>query len=262
MGLPANLIGKNTRLSRILRDGKAVVFAFDHGIEHGPRVFPEDRVDPRRVLEKVVEAGVDAIMTTPGVARLTHELWAGRVPLILKLTGKNKLRPRDGQLLQSPIAGVEEALALDADAVAATVYWGSQHEDLMVRYWLEVRREAERYGLPVMQLAYPRGPAIENMYDTPIVEYGARLAAETGADLIKTYYTGSEESFRRVVRAAAGVPVLMSGGEKADTLEEFLEVVKSVMRAGGKGIVVGRNVFQAADIKEAASRVMEVVHSF
>lgn len=43
--------------------------------------------------------------------------------------------------------------------------------------------------------------------------YGARAAAETGgADMIKTYWTGSKETFAKVVDAAAGVPVLLSGG--------------------------------------------------
>ena len=253
-------VGVSVRLGRMLPDGRSVVFAFDHGVEHGPSVFPEEHLDPRVILSKVVDAGVDAVMMPPGSARLTADIWSGRASLIVKVTGKTNMRPEDERLLQSPIAGVRDAVALGADGVAATVYWGSQYEDVMLERWSMIRMEAEEYGMPVLQLAYPRGPAIEDRYRVEIVMYGARAAAETGADLIKTYYTGSTESFSRVVRAASGVPVLMSGGAKASSVVEFLEKVYSVMEAGGRGVVVGRNVFQHRDPKSVIKAVMLVVH--
>jgi class I fructose-bisphosphate aldolase len=252
-------IGKRVRLSRILPDGKSVIFAFDHGVEHGPADFPPEHVRPEKILSKVVDA-VDAIMMLPGVARLTSEVWAGRVPVVIKVTSRTSLRPEQERLLQSPLGVVEDAVALGADGVAATVYWGSQYEDVMLRTWVQVRRRADLYGLPCLQLAYPRGPAIKNMYDVEVVRYGARAAAESGADLIKTYYTGSTETFRLVVEAASGVPVLMSGGARAPTLLDFLRVVKSVMDAGAQGVVVGRNIFQHENPRGAARAISAVVH--
>ena len=118
-------VGKAVRLNRILRGGKAVVFAFDHGVEHGPKDFPPEHVDPKAILKKVVEAGVDAVMIMPGMAHLTHEIWANRTALIVKITGKTNLRPEEQRLLQSTFGYVEDAVALGADAVAATVYWGA-----------------------------------------------------------------------------------------------------------------------------------------
>ncbi|MEM2804888.1 MAG: fructose-bisphosphate aldolase, partial [Zestosphaera sp.] len=35
----SNYIGKYVRLNRIMPDGKSVIFAFDHGVEHGPKDF-------------------------------------------------------------------------------------------------------------------------------------------------------------------------------------------------------------------------------
>ncbi|MCI4408949.1 MAG: fructose-bisphosphate aldolase, partial [Thermofilum sp.] len=125
-------IGKKIRLQRILRDGKAVIFAFDHGVEHGPADFPGETIDPRKILSKVVDV-VDAIMLLPGMANLTHEVWAGKVPLIVKVTSKTNLRPEQEKLLQSPFGFVEDAVALGAEAVAATVYWGSNFEDQMLK---------------------------------------------------------------------------------------------------------------------------------
>ena len=257
---PPSYIGKRVRLSRILPGGRSLIFAFDHGVEHGPGEIPRPRRDPRRIIEEVVEAGVDAVMTTPGIARLTWDIWAGRTAMIIKVTGKTSLRPAENQLLQSPIGSVHEAAAMGADAVAATVYWGSPEEDLMLERWTRIRLEAENLGMPALQLAYPRGPAIENRYAVEIVEYGARAAMETGADLIKTYYTGSMETFRRVVEAAQGVPVLMSGGARTKTPQEFLEKAYEVIQAGGRGVVVGRNIFQAENLEGMVEALKLIIH--
>ena len=253
-------MGKSVRFKRLMPDGKAVVFAFDHGVEHGPRDFPPEHVDPRVIIRKVVNSGVNAIMMLPGMARLTYDVWCGKTALIVKVTSKTNLRPEDEKLLQSVFGYVEDAIALGADAIAATVYWGSPFEDAMLDRWFAVRNAADTYGLPCLQLAYPRGPTIKNMYDVEIVRYGARAAAESGADLIKTYYTGSRGTFAEVVKAASGVPVLMSGGPKVEKTIDFLRVVKSVMDAGAKGVVVGRNIFQHKNPEGIVKAIMSIVH--
>ena len=241
-------------------DGKSVVFAFDHGAEHGPSDFPPEHINPKVIIEKVVRAGVDAIMMLPGMAKLTYDVWGGKVALVVKVTSRTNLRPEEGRLLQSTFGFVDDAVALGAEAVAATVYWGSPYEDAMLERWFAIRKAADAYGLPCLQLAYPRGPTIKNMYDVEVVRYGARAAAESGADLIKTYYTGSRETFAEVVKAASGVPVLMSGGPKAEKPIDFLKAVKNVMDAGGRGVVVGRNVFQHKNPEGMARAVLAVVH--
>ena len=252
-------IGKSIRLNRILKNGKAVIFAFDHAFEHGPSDFPTDRVNPRDVVKIAVDNSFDALMTTKGAARATWDIWGGKIPLILKLTSKTILRPKEEQLLQSPIATVEDAIALGAEAVAITVYWGSPYEDLMIKTFVDFSQACEVYGLPIMMLAYPRGPTIENRNDPEIVRYAARAGAELGADMIKTHYTGSTETFREVVRATP-VPVLMSGGSKAKNPIDFLRVVRSVMDAGAAGIVVGRNVFQSENPSEISKAILSIVH--
>ena len=253
-------VGVKVRLGRILKDGKSVIFAFDHGLEHGPADFPEDRSAARAILQAVVEAGVDAVMLLPGMARITNDIWAGKAALIVKLTGKTEMRPEDVIHLQSRLATVEDAIALGADAVAATVYWGSEHEDQMVETWMTIKEAAEAYGMPALQLAYPRGRNIRNRYAPEIVMYGVRAAIEVGADLIKTYYTGSRDTFARVVEMAQGIPVVMSGGAVRETPLDFLVDVSNVITAGGSGVAVGRNVFRAKDIRAMARAVVGVVH--
>ncbi|AFL66617.1 class I fructose-bisphosphate aldolase [Desulfurococcus amylolyticus] len=255
-----SIAGKELRLKRLLPSGRGVVFAFDHGVEHGPSDFPREYINPRTIIGKIIEAGVDAVMMLPATAFMTRDLWIGKTSLIVKITSKTNLRPENERLLQSIFGYVEDAVALGAEAVAATVYWGSQYEDAMLRQWFEVKRLAEKYGYPSLQLSYPRGPAIKNMYDVEIVKYGVRAAIESGADLIKTYYTGSLESFREVVEAASGIPVLMSGGAVRERFIDFLRDVENVIRAGGRGVVVGRNVFRHKNPGGAIRAIMKVVH--
>lgn len=257
---PSSLIGKQLRLERIFaKDSRSVIFAMDHGVERGPSVFPDSALNPEDIISKVVEAGVDAAMLTKGSAKATHHIWRNKIGLVMKISGKSELRSKENQLLQSPLGAVEEAVALGADAVAATVYWGSKYEDVMMGRFLSTSRECEKFGMPILQLAYPRVEGKTNK-EVEIVSYAARLAFETGADAIKTYYTGDTKSFSKVVSSAGGVPVLMSGGEASDEPLKFLNEIASVMAAGARGVVVGRNVFQNKNPSAMARAVIKVVH--
>jgi len=260
-------VGVRRRLRRFFRrDGRALIFAMDHGFEHGPTDFEPvwEHVNPRVIIRKVVRAGIDGVMMLPGIARIAGDEVKPNVGLMVKLTSKTNLRPKEEQLLQSQLAYVEDAIKLGADAIAATVYWGSPQEDVMMRQFAEIASYAHDLGFPVVQFAYPRGPYITEKYgrkeDYRVVMYGARAAAESGADMIKTYWTGSKETFAKVVEAAAGVPVLLSGGAKKDNPVDFLKVVWEVIEAGGSGAVVGRNIFQRENPEPFIKALLRVVH--
>jgi class I fructose-bisphosphate aldolase len=251
-------IGKSVHLGRILKKGKAVIFAFDHGFEHGPSDFPSDRVDPREVIRLAVRSKFDAIMVNKGIAETTWDLWAGKVPLILKVTGKTSLKPPENQLLQYRTSSVEDAIALAADGVAGTIYWGAPQEGEMVERLADIIKSCDANGLPSLILAYPRGSSIKDHSDPAVVRYAVRASSELGVDMIKTHYTGSTESFREVVNIS-NVPVLMSGGTKTDP-SDFLNEVKSVMNAGAAGVVVGRNAFQSKNFVKLSGAIKRIVH--
>lgn len=263
-----NNIGIQRRLRRFFRrDGRALIFAMDHGFEHSPTDFEGtwEHIDPNVILRKVIRAGIDGVMTLPGIARIAGKQFYGRnIGLMVKLTSKTNLRPKEDRFLQTPLGFVEDAIKLGADAVAATVYWGSPYEDVMMKNFAEVASIAHDFGYPVVQFSYPRGPYINEKYgkkeDYRVVMYGARAAAEMGADMIKTYWTGSKETFAKVVEAAAGVPVLLSGGAKAENPLEFLNVVYNVIEAGGSGAVVGRNIFQRENPEPMIKAILRVIH--
>ena len=60
-------------------------------------------------------------------------------------------------------------------------------------------------------MMYVRDGAKESEYDPKKVAHAARVAEELGADIVKVNYTGSIESFARVV-SGVKIPVVIAGG--------------------------------------------------
>jgi predicted phospho-2-dehydro-3-deoxyheptonate aldolase len=236
-------VGKRLRLNRLIdkKTGKTVIIAFDHGFEHGPEDFPEKVLDPKVVVKAAAEGGANGIMMHKGVAKYTANEWVGKIPQILKVTGRTRLMSEE-LAIQAHVASVEDAVSLGADGVAITIYVGSNNEPKMLEDFGRVETKCRQLGMPILALMYPRGSGIKDRFDVQYVEYAARLGAELGVDLVKTYYTGSPETFRKVVKACP-VPVVAAGGPRKETAKEALQMVKEVMEAGATGVTIGRNVW-------------------
>ncbi len=233
-------IGTKTRLSRLETHGKIAFLAMDQGMEHGPSDFNDKNNDPDYVISIAAKAGFNAMILNKGVALKYFDNYAGKVPLILKLTGKTNVPGTGKEMISAQIASVKDAVELGADAVGYTIYVGVPEEERMMKEFSKIEDEARDYGMPVVTWMYPKN---KNPKSVSNVSYATRIGMELGADIIKTYYTGSEATFRKAVMAAQGSRVVCSGGlKKGDA--EFLEQVRSVMNAGAAGIAVGRNVWQ------------------
>lgn len=245
-------------LDRITKNGKTVILAYDHGLEHGPIDFNEKNVDPEYILRIAYEVDLNAVVFQKGIA---EKYYVGspyrKVPLILKLNGKASLYK--GEAYSPQICSVLEAKRLGAVAVGYTIYLGSELEWRMFSEFGKIVEEAHREGLIAIAWVYPRGKAVPDETSPEITVYAARVTLELGADVAKIKYCGSEECFRRAVQSAGRTKVVLSGGPKTEKLEEFLETLRSVMRAGAIGVAVGRNVWQAEDPLEAASKIKEIV---
>lgn len=260
--------GKTIRLGRILhpRDRRAAVVAFDHGLHLG--VIPGvDR--PGDMLEQLAEAGADAFLVAPGTARRFASVFTGRgAPgLILRVDWTN--RWRSPEMLGSPegrgrmIATVEGAAQLGADAVLTYLFLGYSDPDAEARQVEEVARLAEAceaLGIGCIIEPMARGErADHDIYRPEFIALGARIACEIGADVLKTDYSGSAESFRSVT-AAAFRPVLIAGGPKTETVRAALAMVRDALDAGACGMFIGRNVFQAPDPARMMAVMRGIIH--
>ncbi len=237
----------------------------DQGLEHGPADFfvnPE-ALDPDYQFRLACEGNFSAIALHVGLARKYFHQHAGEVPLILKLNGKTNI-PSDTHSFSALTSTVEDAVRLGADAVGYTVYVGSPAQDRDFAQLTQVRADADKFGMPLIVWAYPRGEAIakkggrDSLY---AIDYAARVALELGADVVKVNYPvasekdkeapppyntlnlSAEEAFSKVVQSAGRALVLVSGGEKIGDAE-LLAKVRASMDAGATGIIFGRNLWQ------------------
>jgi class I fructose-bisphosphate aldolase len=262
--------GKYVRLQRIYRRGKGngtlLFLPIDQGLEHGPRDFfanPES-LDPEYQWKLAVAGNYSGIALQYGLAAKYIRDYAGQVPLVLKLNGKTDI-PSSKTPLSPLHTTVEEAVKLGADAVGYTLYVGSALQAEDFKQFGEVRREAERYSMPIIVWSYPRGEGVDAKggQESPYaIEYAARVACELGADIVKVNFPvdpgekaqGSPkpyntmpyddvEAFERVVKAAGRTPVLLSGGERVDDQELFAKS-EAALRAGATGFIYGRNIWQ------------------
>ncbi len=245
---------KDNLIYKIAPTGKALFLAYDHGIEHGPTDFNETSVDPAFIMDIAEKGKFEAVVFHKGVA---EKYYNGRVPLILKLNGKTKLR--EGDPVSRAVCTVEEALSLGAAAVGYTVYAGSDFEREMFSEFGEIVREAHRLDVPVVLWSYPRGHSIKDQFAPDVVAYAARVGLELGADAVKVEYTGNPENFKWVVKSAGKVKVFMAGGPKAANDEAFLTQVKGVIDAGGAGLAVGRNVWQHKEPLKISKALRSIV---
>jgi fructose-bisphosphate aldolase, class I len=280
--------GKRTRLRRLLFEfgpgnGTLLFLPIDQGIEHGPRDFfpnPASK-DPEYQFRLAAEAGYSAIACQIGLATKYYPDYAGQVPLLLKVNGKTDIPPSD-DALSTCNASVEDAVRLGADAVGYTLYVGSPRQGTDLEQLRKVRQDCDRFGMPLVVWAYPRGAALDKKGGQTTfyaIDYAARMAMEMGADVVKLNMPkidpekdkltpapynemdiSQEEAIRRVVESAGRSLVVLSGGSRIDD-DQLLGQTRYIMQAGGSGVIYGRNVWQrewseAVDIIEQIKEIM------
>ena len=193
-----------------------------------------------------------------GLVETGHRGSGKDVGLILHLSASTSLAPDPNS--KTLVCTIEEAIELGADAVSIHINIGAEDERRMLHDFGAVSREARRWGMPLLAMMYTRGPKIASQYDPALVKHAARVGAELGADIVKVPYTGSPDTFFEVVEGCF-VPVVIAGGEKMDTDEDILKMVRGAMEAGGAGISIGRNVFQHHDPTRIVRAMSGIVHN-
>lgn len=238
------MLGKNIRMERIMdrSTGRAVIVPLDHGIAMGPI---EGLVDMRSTVDKVSQGGATAVVLHKGILPFSHRSFGRDIGLIMHLSASTGLSPEPNHKVI--VTTVEEALKWGADAVSIHVNLGDDHEYAMLRDFGQIACKCNEWGMPLLVMIYPRGKDIPDAYNVDNLKMCARTATELGADVIKTNYTGDMDSFKEVVRGAQA-PVIIAGGPKVDSDEKLLQMVKDSMDAGGKGVSIGRNVFQHRNV--------------
>jgi class I fructose-bisphosphate aldolase len=258
-------IGLEIRKSRLFnkKSDKTFVVALDHGILMGPIQGIENIAD---TVSKVVRGGADAIQVTPPVVQAIKENFFGRgsPALIARLDHSNYWRatpaPKPGYYTK--IFTVKDAVRANADAVVTYLLTGfedDRQEEENLRSLADMVREAQDYGMPIIIEPLGLEKGSQAVRNESIIKLAVRMATEIGADFLKVDYTGEKSSFKAIV-GSTFAPILVRGGPKTKTMQESFQMVKDSLDCGARGIVFGRNVWQAPDITNMTKTLAGLVH--
>jgi len=240
--------GMQSRLARIFDPGtnRTVMLAIDHGYFQGPTTGLE-RVD----LSIVPLLGfADALMTTRGMVRSTIPA-TSRVPIVLRASGGPSIL-KDLSDEQIAVA-MEDAVRLNATAVAVQVFIGGENETQSVHNMTRLVDQGQQAGIPVLAVT---AVGRELTRDARYLRLAVRICAELGAHMVKTYYCAEDFD---TVTAGCPVPVVMAGGKKLSELDA-LTMAYNAIEAGAAGVDMGRNIFQSDQPVAMIRAVRAVVH--
>jgi class I fructose-bisphosphate aldolase len=252
-----SLLGKEIRMARLLNrtSGKLLTIAMDHAIAWGVLAGIQKIQDS---VDLIVQSEPDAITMHKGIAEKCFGKHAGKVSLILKCTSFSIFQPA----FDAQVATVQEALRLGADAIAVGMTTGGKEQPELLSNFSEIIGAANSVGLPTIAHIYPRGEMVKEVerYDPKYVMYSARMAAEVGVDIVKTFYTGSSDSFRKVIESTPA-RVVVSGGPKLPSLRDVFRMTRDAMDAGAQGVTYGRNVWEDEKPRACIKALRLIIHN-
>jgi putative autoinducer-2 (AI-2) aldolase len=235
-------------MSRIFKpdDGRTVMLAVDHGYFLGPT----ERLEvPRKTIEPLIPYA-DSLMLTRGVLR-TSVNPNSNIPIVLRVSGGASIISND--LSNEAITtSIEDAVRVNASAVTLSIFVGAEHEHQSLVNLAKLVDEGERYGIPVLAVT---AVGKEMVRDARYLGLACRIAAELGAQMVKTYYC---EDFEKVVEACP-VPVIIAGGKKTGELDA-LQLTYNAIQHGAAGVDMGRNIWQSDHPVAMIKAVRAIVH--
>ena len=217
-------------------------------------------------VNQVILGKPNAIMGFPGLFKNFYKNFAS-TSCVLNLTASTTKGLHTKKVL---ISTVEEAIRLGMDCVGIHVNITSRYESEMLKIFGDISLECERLGMPLLGIMYPRSEKekIDENYEelkkepkkyAELVRHAVRVGVEIGADIIKTQFTGSTESFQSVVESCAGVPVVIAGGPKI-AAKKMLNNAYQAIKAGASGVSFGRNIFHRNDSQKYITALNKIVH--
>lgn len=241
--------GMKNRMQRIFKeDGKTVMLAVDHGYFLGPVSRLEDL---RKTIEPLIPYA-DSLMITRGALRNCIDP-KYNIPIVLRVSGGNSIIGKDLSD-EGLTVSFEDAARLNVSAVALSIYVGTDHEHQTLINLARLIDEGQKYGIPVLAVTAV-GKELEKR-DARYLSLSCRIAAELGANIVKTYYC---EKFEEVIKSCP-VPVVIAGGPKLKNELDVLKIAYEAMAQGARGVDMGRNIWQSRWPVAVISAVRSIVH--
>ena len=227
------------RLNRLLGDRAFYsLLALDHGLTYGHSEATS--LPPGGMLESCRDH-LGGFVMNYGIAHALDS-WPVRLSLVLQCFG--------GLLGNSrhQVATVQQAVVLDAAAVAVQLSWSDSEIGPRMREISAFTADAHSAGLPVL---YMLGGECR-IKDLP---RSIRVCQEMGANLIKINcstdrFLADEIAVTDALRN--GPPTLMAGGA---TTSDIFQLAQNAAQLGFSGYCIGRNIFSAEDPSSVVARL-------
>ncbi|MBD1379443.1 3-hydroxy-5-phosphonooxypentane-2,4-dione thiolase [Metabacillus arenae] len=237
--------GFQNRIKKILPNGRAVMLAIDHGYFLGPISGLEK---PGETVKNLLPYTDSLYLTRGTLAACIPE--DTEKPMVLRVSGGPTVVGKD-LANETIVTPVKEAIRHNVVGVGVSIFVGSEYETQTVTNLANAVTEAHDYGIPVLGITAV-GKELEKR-DARFLALASRVAAEMGADIVKTYYCDDFEQ----VTSKCPVPIVIAGGPKFDTIKEALDITYNALNQGAAGVDMGRNIWQS----EQPLAMMKAIHS-
>ena len=249
-------MSKSDNLSKFFgEDARTVILPIDHGT-----VIPVQGLERPSDLIGSLRDSVDGFVVNLGVALACKDALEGK-GICLRTNAYKPTYPGNPDDGSYRLFTAEDADRVGAHAMMNMCYLHHPRESDNFRECAAVISEGMESDIPVILEALPFGIGRPNDYTLENVGFAVRLAAELGADVVKTTFptNGTVDDFKVIVEAAL-VPVIVLGGAAMGDDKALLAMVKNAMDAGASGIAIGRNVWQHSNPPAIAAALNAIVH--
>lgn len=245
-------LGKALRMRRVLdpKTKSTVMFACSHGTS-APTIL-KGCEDVRIPVEASAKGGANIIFLSLGMALRCKDVLERYRDVGLALKVSATAGGAEKPFQEIPIASVETALKLGADAVVALIPFAPTNETEIINWTAQLGEDCQKMGMPfIAEAEFPNAYSMEQSDFTSelginYLKRSARLCVELGADVVKSNWTGKKEEFAEIIDCISGTPIVVAGGSKVSDLD-LLERLVEAKEVGAAGCSVGRNIFQHND---------------
>jgi class I fructose-bisphosphate aldolase len=290
-----NNLGNLFNHGRLKETGYLSILPVDQGVEHtaGASFAPNPvYFDPENIVKLAFEAGCNAVASTVGVLGMVSKKYADKIPFIVKIN-HNELLSYPNSYDQRMFTSVEQASAMGALGVGATIYYGSAESRDQIEEVSDAFQMAHEMGMFTVLWCYLRNEAfkkddVDYHASADLTGQANYLGATIQADIIKQKQPTNNSGFLVVnfgkthplmyEKLASDQPIdltryqvancfmgrvglINSGGASGkDDLRQAVRTAVINKRAGGMGLILGRKAFQKpmADGIEIINAVQDV----
>ncbi|MCP4092570.1 MAG: class I fructose-bisphosphate aldolase [Planctomycetes bacterium] len=265
---------------RMANTGYVSILPVDQGIEHtgGASFAPNpDYFDPAKIVELAIEGGCNAVASTLGVLGMVSRQYAHRIPFMVKLN-HNEILSHPNFYDQTMFASVDQAFDMGAQAVGATIYYGSHESRRQIMEVSEAFGRAHELGMATVLWCYLRNGSFKkdgvDYHDAAdLTGQANHLGVTIQADIIKQKLpTKNNPGFTDIgfgkthdkvySELSSDHPIDMTryqiancymgraglinsgGASGSNDLAQAVETAVVNKRAGGMGLISGRKAFQ------------------